>query len=80
MILGTFPWRGMQVQADMIANEIVGETIWLNRVDTGTATGLGIIRSGRLFPTRYTPTDDLAIIQLRSAFDAFRTEVSEPAA
>ena len=80
MILGTFPWRGMQVQADMIANEIVGETIWLNRVDTGTATGLGIIRSGQLFPTRYTPTDELAIIQLRSAFNAFRAEVSEPAA
>lgn len=79
MILGTFPWRNMQIQADMIANEIVGETIWLNRVDTGSAIGLGIIRGGRLFPTRFAPTDEPAVIQLRSAFDAFRTEVSEAA-
>jgi len=80
MILGTFPWRGMKIEADMIANDIVGETIWLNRVDTGTAIGLGIIRGGRLFPTRFAPTDDLAVIQLRSAFESFRADASELAA
>lgn len=77
MILGTFPWRGMEIEADMIANDLVGEAIWLNRIDTGSATGFGIIRDGRLLPFRFLPTDDLAVIQLRSAFDAFRARVPE---
>jgi len=77
MILGTFPWRHMQIEADMIANEKFGEAIWLNDIANGSATPVGIIRSGRLYLMTFAPTDDLAIIQLRAAFDAFRAEVSE---
>lgn len=79
MILGSFPWRGMEIQADMIANDLIGEAIWLNRVDTGSATPLGIVRSGKLFPTKFTPTDDTAVIQLRAAYDAFRATTPGPA-
>jgi len=79
MILGSFPWRGMEIQADRIANEMIGEAIWLNRIDTGSATPLAIIRSDRLFPTKFTPTDDTAVIQLRAAYDAFRDTTPGPA-
>jgi hypothetical protein len=78
MILGTFPWRGMKIQADMIANELIGETIWLNRIDTGSATPFAIVRNGQLFPTRFTPTDDTAVIQLRASYDAFRATTPGP--
>jgi hypothetical protein len=78
MILGTFPWRGMKIQADMIANELIGETIWLNRIDTGSATPFAIVRNGQLFPTRFTPTDDTAVIQLRASYDAFRATTLGP--
>lgn len=77
MILGAFPWRGMEIEADMIANEMIGEAIWLNRVDTGSATPIGIIRDNHLYLMTFAPTDDLATIQLRAAFNAFRAEVSE---
>jgi hypothetical protein len=79
MILGTFPWRGMDIQVDAISTEVVGEAVWLNRVDTGSATGIGIIRNRRLFLTRFAPTDDLATIQLRSAYDRFRDSLTEAA-
>jgi hypothetical protein len=77
MILGTFPWRGMEIEADMISNEIVGEAVWLNDVASGSATPIAIIRSGRVHLMTFAPTDDLATIQLRAAFNAFRAEVSE---
>jgi hypothetical protein len=72
MTLGTFTWRGMTIEADMISNDMIGEAIWLNRIDTGSATPYGIIRRDQLFATKFTPADDTAIIELRSAFDAFR--------
>jgi hypothetical protein len=80
MSLGTFTWRGMEIEADMIANDIVGESIWLNRIDTGSAVPFGIIRGGCLHPMTFLPKDNLAVIQLRSAFDAFRASLKEAAA
>jgi len=80
MILGTFTWRNMEIQADMLANEIIGEAIWLNRIDTGSAIPFGIIRSGRLFPMSFLPGGDLAVIQLRAAFDQFRDSLKEAVA
>ena len=80
MIIGTFPWRGMQIEADIVINDLWGETIWLNRIDTGIRTQLAIIHFDRLCLTCFAPQDDLATVQLRSAFDAFRAEVSEAAA
>jgi hypothetical protein len=79
MILGDFTWRKMTIQADMIANDMIGEAIWLNRVDTGSATPYGIIRNNQLFATKFTPTDDTAVIELRSAFEAFRATTREAA-
>lgn len=72
MILGRFPWRDMEIEADMIANDLIGEAIWLNRIDNGSATPMGIVRRGRLFPTKFTPPGDTAVIELRAAYDAFR--------
>lgn len=79
MILGSFTWRDMTIEADMIANELVGEAIWLNRIDTGSAVPFGIIRGGRLHPMTFLPKDHLAVIQLRSAFDAFRDSLKASA-
>jgi len=79
MILGTFPWRGMEIPADMIANEMIGEAIWLNRVDTGSATGFGIIRNDQLVPLCFLPAGDTAVIELRAAYDAFRATTPGPA-
>jgi hypothetical protein len=76
MILGQFPWRGMKIEADSLSSETAGETIWLNRIDTGSTTVMGILRNGRLHLTRFAPTDDLATIQLRSAFDNFRSRAA----
>lgn len=78
MILGTFTWRGMEIEADALNSTTAGETVWLNRVDTATTTGIGILRNGRLHLTRFAPTDDTATIQLRSAYDAFRAKPLEP--
>jgi hypothetical protein len=77
MILGTFTWRGMEIEADCLRSKVVGETVWLNRVDTGPATGIGILRNGQLHLTRFAPTDDTATIQLRAAYDAFRATTLE---
>lgn len=78
MILGTFTWRGMEIEADSLTSEVAGETIWLNRIDTGPTTGIGILRNGRLRLTRFAPTDDTATIQLRAAFDEFRAKAVKP--
>jgi hypothetical protein len=77
MILGTFTWRGMEIEADCLRSKVAGETVWLNRVDTGSATGIGILRDGQLHLTRFAPTDDTATIQLRAAYDAFRETTLE---
>lgn len=78
MILGTFTWRGMEIEADRLRSKFSGETVWLNRVDTGSATGIGILRDGQLHLTRFAPADDTAIIQLRAAYDTFRATRLEP--
>ncbi len=75
MILGRFTWRGMTVEADAIRGSH-GEVVWLRRVNATPATGLAVIRDGRLIPTAHAPQDDEAPIQLRSAFDAFRARTS----
>lgn len=80
MILGTFQWRGMEIEADMIANEVVGEAIWLNRIDTGSATPVGIVRGGILHAAGFTPLSNRKVIQLRAAFDDFRASIPEAAA
>jgi hypothetical protein len=76
MILGTFTWRGMEIEADRLRSKTAGETVWLNRVDTGSATGFGILRNNRLHLTSHAPKDELATIQLRAAYDEFRAAIA----
>ncbi|RRR98212.1 hypothetical protein [Glycomyces terrestris] len=72
MIIGQFTWRKWEIEAESITSPLVGEVIWLNR--TGPApVGIGMIRDDRLELTAFAPADDLAPLELRHAFDEFRS-------
>jgi hypothetical protein len=77
MILGTFAWRGMEIEADCLRSKVAGETVWLNRIDTGSAIWFAIVRNGQLHLTNHAPVDNLATIQLRSSYDTFRATTLE---
>jgi hypothetical protein len=74
VILGQFPWRGIEVEADQSVTSLAGEVVWLKRVDTGT--GLGMVRDGRLIMSANAPKDSLAWIELRDAFEQFRESIT----
>ena len=75
MIIGQFPWRGWEIEADSITSPLAGEVIWLNRTES-THAGIGVIRYGHLELTVFAPADDLAPLELRHAFDQFRAGVA----
>jgi hypothetical protein len=72
MILGTFTWRGMEIEADHVETAWAGPTTWLNRIDTGTATGIAIVTKGIVNMTNFAPKDDLAKIELEQVFKQFK--------
>jgi hypothetical protein len=74
MILGEFPWRGMTIEADHVETHVAGPVTWLNRVDTGSTTGIAIVTKGRFTMTAFAPRDDLAQLELEEAFKAFRAK------
>jgi len=77
MILGRFCWRGKEREADAARTDLMGEVVWLNRIDLGSSTGIGMVaHGGEVHLTQYAPTDDLARRDLRSAYDAFRSSES----
>lgn len=74
MILGQFKWHGATIEVDSLTSELVGEVVWLNRID-GTWTPLAVIHNGFLEPTVYTPDNKAA--SLFGAYRTFRTRVPE---
>lgn len=74
MILGQFPWRGVQVEVDESVTSLAGSVVWLNEV--GAGTGLGMVRDGRLIMSANAPKDDLARLELELAFAQFRESIA----
>jgi hypothetical protein len=75
MILGTFTWRNMTIEADHLESAAAGPVTWLNRIDTGSAVWIAINNVCGLTMTNHAPQDANARRELEKAFKQFRAGV-----